>query len=376
MDKFFKSDIRDMYEKAGGKSALIDIYYRLPGLGKDKGLRKLEGDKDCLEMELMMTTINTGVNDVSENEINLGDLGEGVYDESETENNNKKTKNNVGDLAETENYTGDQVEGLNDEGENENNFRGFSDEVHEEHDNTIHEHGVKDDGVNGRSNPTYEGNLEDEPQSDSFEDSDCPSWILEDLEGPSDDDIFDDELYSLPGSDEEDLVYKECMHKVYRAKRYALELVKGETKEQYNQLYNYCENCDEAQSHQHIDTLGGYKWQELKKLFWKAASTYNVRQHLRTMREIERISPKRGSEVTAYECYILEAGDLPIIDRFVAIRRKCMSRIQVKMAGMKKYNGVVWINKLGLNTDDYVDDFLKKDNKSLQLYGEPCVWYA
>ncbi|KAG8387956.1 hypothetical protein BUALT_Bualt02G0075100 [Buddleja alternifolia] len=131
--------------------------------------------------------------------------------------------------------------------------------------------------------------------------------------------------------------------------------------------------------HMYNNFKGRYKGQQLKNLFWKAASTYNVRQHLRVMREIQRISPKRGSEVTAYEwlcnipsthwarcffpirsksdvivnnisesfnSYILEARELPIIEMFEAIRRKCMSRIQVKRAGMEKYNKVVCPNIL------------------------------
>ncbi|KAG8387957.1 hypothetical protein BUALT_Bualt02G0075200 [Buddleja alternifolia] len=335
LDKFFKSDIWDMYEKAGGKSAIIDMYYRLPGFSMDKGLRQLEGDSDCLEIyrqykgksvvpiyiedvggplaaldaennpinleqpipaicypsdynEMVNVLdeaesnfgdlaqgvndlgteinasdldedVNTGVKD--ENEINIGDLGKGGSAESVTGNNNGETENNFG-------------QGLNDDGENENNVGGFSEEVHEEnlvneeHDNTVHEYVLKgwDNGINvgvddqvngetsvGRSDPTYE------PQSDTSEDSDCPSWMLEDLEGPSDDDIFvskppdhekkllkrlrafmkqrkqkiveqkrneeieknreqaewytdaedEDELHSLPGSDEEGLGYKE-----------------------------------------------------------------------------------------------------------------------------------------------------------------------
>ncbi|KAL0288837.1 UNVERIFIED_CONTAM: hypothetical protein Scaly_2718600 [Sesamum calycinum] len=163
-------------------------------------------------------------------------------------------------------------------------------------------------------------------QSGSSSDSDCPSWMLEDLEGPLDDDIFvsrdaeyggEDDLHSLKGSDDENvdhvvwndamdrqdvdlcIVMKtttfqiksikgqhNCAHrienkqanykyigkriqdfvkdnpseglkslknkirrdiqvdvslfKVYRAKKYALELMKGDVKQQYARLYDYC----------------------------------------------------------------------------------------------------------------------------------------
>ncbi|KAG8377168.1 hypothetical protein BUALT_Bualt09G0140400 [Buddleja alternifolia] len=71
--------------------------------------------------------------------------------------------------------------------------------------------------------------------------------------------------------------------------------------------------------HMYNNFKGRYKGQQLKNLFWKAASTYNVRQHLRVMREIQRISPKRS------------------------------------------------INKLRLETDDYVDDCFKKE-RYLRVY--------
>ncbi|KAL0286542.1 UNVERIFIED_CONTAM: hypothetical protein Sradi_7145100 [Sesamum radiatum] len=89
------------------------------------------------------------------------------------------------------------------------------------------------------------------------------------------------------------------------------------------------------------------------------------------MKEIERVSPKVGSVQTAFEwlsevpvhhwarcffpartkcdtlvnnmsesfnSYILEAREQPIIDMFETIRRKCMTRIQIKKAGMEKYD--------------------------------------
>ncbi|KAL0367636.1 UNVERIFIED_CONTAM: hypothetical protein Sradi_3653700 [Sesamum radiatum] len=129
--------------------------------------------------------------------------------------------------------------------------------------------------------------------------------------------------------------------------------------------------------HMYNNFKAKFKGQELKKLFWKAASTYNVKEHLRVMKEIERVNPKRGQDQTALEwlneiptnhwarcffpnrtmCdvvvnnmsesfnhYILEARDLPIIEMFEWIRRKLMTRIQVKRDGMAKLNGDVCQN--------------------------------
>ncbi|KAG8377192.1 hypothetical protein BUALT_Bualt08G0002600 [Buddleja alternifolia] len=122
---------------------------------------------------------------------------------------------------------------------------------------------------------------------------------------------------------------------------------------------------------------GRFKGEELKRLFWRATSTYNVRQHQRVMREIERVHPKRGNAQTPYEwmndipaihwarcffpsrtkcdvlvnnisesfnSYLLETRELPIIDMFEWIRRKCMSIIQTKREGMEKYSGVICPN--------------------------------
>ncbi|KAG8370974.1 hypothetical protein BUALT_Bualt13G0039000 [Buddleja alternifolia] len=190
--------------------------------------------------------------------------------------------------------------------------------------------------------------------------------------------------------------------------------------------------------HMYNNFKGKYKRQDLKRLFWKVASTYSVKQHLRIMKDIERISPKIGKKETAYEwmckissnhwtrcffsgrtkcdalvnnisesfnSYILDARELPIIDMFEWIRRKCMTRFQVKRAGIEKFKGVIcpniqkkienqrviskncfptwagddkfeWatlvvmllhlsitttLNYHNMSYDDYVDDYLKKD---------------
>ncbi|XP_011078638.1 uncharacterized protein LOC105162328 [Sesamum indicum] len=122
-----------------------------------------------------------------------------------------------------------------------------------------------------------------------------------------------------------------------------------------------------------------FKGQQLKKMFWKAASTYSVNQHLKTMAEIEKMYPKKDAEQTPYEwlaeippvhwarCFfptktkcdvlmnnmnesfdhiILEARELPIIQMFEWIRNKFMGRIQVKREGMEKYEGVVCPNTM------------------------------
>ncbi|KAG8391485.1 hypothetical protein BUALT_Bualt01G0192600 [Buddleja alternifolia] len=53
--------------------------------------------------------------------------------------------------------------------------------------------------------------------------------------------------------------------------------------------------------HLYKNFKGRFKGEELKKLFWKAASTYSVKQHLRIMKQIERLHPKRGAQQTPYE---------------------------------------------------------------------------
>ncbi|KAL0297765.1 UNVERIFIED_CONTAM: hypothetical protein Sradi_6828600 [Sesamum radiatum] len=318
-------------------------------------------------------------------------------------------------------------------------------------------------------NPPIKG-LSDEGGDDSdFGGSDssasqCPSWMLEDLEGPLDDDIFEsrpddharklfktmrvflreqkkkrraereqreqeertiresgwfsdggeeDELVSLRGSDDEgdgfpvwndrmdggdvdlQVGMKFATREKYRdvlrdwaSQEVCPTVVKGNIKKQYERLYDYCATVEKhnprstlvlkVDRHMYNNFKGKFKGQELKKLFWKAASTYNVKQHLRWMKEIDRVMPKKFPEdETAYDwlceipvhhwarcffpsrtkcdtlvnnisesfnSYILDAREQPIIDMFESIRRKCMTRIQVKREGMEKYQGVVYPN--------------------------------
>ncbi|KAG8374488.1 hypothetical protein BUALT_Bualt10G0000100 [Buddleja alternifolia] len=147
-----------------------------------------------------------------------------------------------------------------------------------------------------------------------------------------------------------------------------------------------------------------FKGVKLKQLFWKAASTYNVRQHLRIMSETQRMYPKKGSKQTSYEwlnvihaahwarwyspsrtkcdvlvnnitesfnSIILTARELHIIEMFEWIRKKCMTRIQIKRQGMEKYAGILVgypcchdlasIASLRLDIENYVNDCFKKD---------------
>ncbi|KAG8368964.1 hypothetical protein BUALT_Bualt15G0101000 [Buddleja alternifolia] len=261
-------------------------------------------------------------------------------------------------------------------------------------------------------------------------------------------------LESLKNKIRRDVQVECSMHKVYRAKRYALELLRGDVKEQYNRLYDYCatvvkhnpnssmvlkidrsltppvlermycclSGCKEGLldgcrliigldgcflkglykgqlltavgrdgndnlvpiayamvevendrqkglvkavakvapraehrfcvRHMYNNFKATFKGVELKQLFWKTASTYNL---------------------------IGQARELPIIEMFEWIRKKCMTRIQIKRQGMEKYAGiycscgmfqlvgypcchaVASIASLRLDIENYVDDCFKKD---------------
>ncbi|KAK4389893.1 hypothetical protein Sango_2326300 [Sesamum angolense] len=55
--------------------------------------------------------------------------------------------------------------------------------------------------------------------------------------------------------------------------------------------------------HMYNNFKGKFKGQELKKILQKAASTYSVNQHLKTMAKIQKIYPKIGAEQTPYEWF-------------------------------------------------------------------------
>ncbi|KAG8377367.1 hypothetical protein BUALT_Bualt08G0025700 [Buddleja alternifolia] len=77
-----------------------------------------------------------------------------------------------------------------------------------------------------------------------------------------------------------------------------------------------------------------FSGQELKNLFWKAASTYNVKQDMREMREIERVHPK---SVRHCSCGMFQLVGYPCCHAIAAC------------------------DDHRLELDDYVDDCLKED---------------
>ncbi|KAL0327849.1 UNVERIFIED_CONTAM: hypothetical protein Scaly_2217500 [Sesamum calycinum] len=144
--------------------------------------------------------------------------------------------------------------------------------------------------------------------------------------------------------------------------------------------------------HMYNNFKGKFKGQELKKMFWKAASTYNVNQHLKTMAEIQNMYPKRVGEQTPYEwlaeippvhwarCFfptktrcdvlvnnmnesfnhiIMEARELPIIDMFEWIRKKFMTRIQ--LVGYPCCHAIAAIDYHRLKMEDFIDECFKKE---------------
>ncbi|KAG8381900.1 hypothetical protein BUALT_Bualt05G0020900 [Buddleja alternifolia] len=74
--------------------------------------------------------------------------------------------------------------------------------------------------------------------------------------------------------------------------------------------------------HMYNNFKGKFKGEELKRLFWKAASTYNVKQHFRVMKEIERICPKRGPTQTPFE-WLSVVPSAHWARCFFPIRTKC-----------------------------------------------------
>ncbi|KAG8387976.1 hypothetical protein BUALT_Bualt02G0077100 [Buddleja alternifolia] len=255
-------------------------------------------------IELNEVNENTDFNVENDVNIDLHELNENTDFNVENDiNNDLHELNESGGNVETDNSNGERVnENVNNEGLGEG-VNGNVSEYPEDgletsvtetegeaegEDGFFRENGMGNE-VNEREgfDSTFDGNVEAESESDSYDISDCPSWMLEDLEGREDDDIF----ATRP------LNHSLC-NKIYKAK---------------------------------------YKGQELKRLFWKSASTYNVRTKCDVI--VNNISE-------SFNSYILEARKLPIMDMFEAIRRKCMNRIQVKKAGMEKYQKVVCSNIL------------------------------
>ncbi|KAK4386171.1 hypothetical protein Sango_2487700 [Sesamum angolense] len=218
-------------------------------------------------------------------------------------------------------------------------------------------------------------------------------------------------LQSLKNKVRRELQIEVSDYKVYRAKKYALELIRGSHNErgwafisdrQKGLLEAIAELAPGAEHrfclrHMYNNFKGKFKGQELKKMFWKAASTYNVNQHLKTMAEIQNMYPKRVGEQTPYEwlaeippvhwarCFfptktrcdvlvnnmnesfnhiIMEARELPIIDMFEWIRKKFMTRIQlwhVSAVGYPCCHAIAAIDYHRLKMEDFIDECFKKE---------------
>ncbi|KAK4387796.1 hypothetical protein Sango_2386200 [Sesamum angolense] len=171
-------------------------------------------------------------------------------------------------------------------------------------------------------------NDESESNSNSSLVSDCPSWMLEDLEGPWDDDIFTNrpenytrtmlktlrviqgQLLAAIGRDPNDNIYPIAVAYVevekYDSWEWFLNLLLRDigshnergwafiSDRQKGLLEAIAELAPGAEHrfclrHMYNNFKGKFKGQELKKMFWKAASTYNVNQHLKTMAGIQNI---------------------------------------------------------------------------------------
>ncbi|KAG8362692.1 hypothetical protein BUALT_BualtUnG0050300 [Buddleja alternifolia] len=170
-ERFYYSDLVDMYSKAGNKCSTVNMYYCLPGHSLDHGIRILHVDKGVIELIRAYKGMKAGVS-------------EGVQDR-------------VGESVDT---------GVNkgiDAGGNEGVQAGQNE-------------GVEED-------PTYEYN-ENESESDSGSVSDCPTWIFEAFEAQQQEELNiqrgvhpdgwysdvdnEDELQSLRGSDDDSEVHQ------------------------------------------------------------------------------------------------------------------------------------------------------------------------
>ncbi|KAK4400824.1 hypothetical protein Sango_1188500 [Sesamum angolense] len=94
-----------------------------------------------------------------------------------------------------------------------------------------------------------------------------------------------------------------------------------------------------------------FKGQELKKLFWKATSTYNVKEHLRVMKEIERVDPKRGKDQNALE-WLNEIPAHHWARCFFPNRTMCDVVVNNMMAAIQYHRQ---------NLEDFVHPYFKKD---------------
>ncbi|KAK4397703.1 hypothetical protein Sango_1245800 [Sesamum angolense] len=540
-----------MYTKAGGQGSNICIYYSLPGQTLENGIQLLEGDKGITELLRDYKGLNVislyieensgpiiavdALGNVIENNVAIPQLMydveiEGVeVSETGAVDGVKLRCWGVGEtgcwVSETEAAGFGETEGV-----------GVSDGV-------VVSETDSDDSSEGDEEYVGDG------QSGSSSDSDCPSWMLEDLEGPLDDDIFgsDDEnvdnvvwndamdrqdvdlcivmktttfqiksikgqhncahrienkqanykyigkriqdfvkdnpsegLKSLKNKIRRDIQVDVSLFKVYRAKKYALELMKGDVKQQYARLYDYCATVCKHNSgssmilkvdrclnppvlqrmyvcfgglkegfldgcrpfigldgcflkgmhkgqllsaigrdgndniypiamayveiekhdswewflnlllrdigshdergwafisdrqkglieavtqlapraehrfclrHMYNNFKGKFKGQELKNLFWKAASTYNVKEHLRIMKEIEKVDKKRGQEQTAIE-WLAEIPSHHWARCFFPVKTHCDVVVNNMMAAIEYHRQ---------NLEDFVHACFKKE---------------
>ncbi|KAL0313336.1 UNVERIFIED_CONTAM: hypothetical protein Sradi_5732900 [Sesamum radiatum] len=231
-----------MYTKAGGKGTNICIYYSPPGQTLNNGIKLLEGDavRELLRDYKGVNVIHLYVVETSGPIVAVDALGNAIEDnvklpqltyEGVDERVGEDTRVNVEAGAKTVNEGVSEEIGVGAEVEDEAGARG----------ETVNEGpgiGVGEDegDENSEENEEYEdgGAFEDNDTSSSS--SECPSWMLQDLKGPMDDDLSvsrgaeygrklikkhkglggEADLHSLRGSDDEigdNLVWNDSMER-------------------------------------------------------------------------------------------------------------------------------------------------------------------
>ncbi|KAK4409116.1 hypothetical protein Sango_0492600 [Sesamum angolense] len=208
-----------MYTKAGGQGSNICIYYSLPGQTLENGIQLLEGDKGITELLRDYKGLNVislyieensgpiiavdALGNVIENNVAIPQLmydveiegvevsETGAVDGGQTEGVGVSETGAVGvGVAETEGAVVSETEaaGVGETegvGVSETEAAGFGEtEGVGVSDGVVVSETDSDDSSEGDEEYVGDG------QSGSSSDSDCPSWMLEDLEGPLDDDIF------------------------------------------------------------------------------------------------------------------------------------------------------------------------------------------
>ncbi|KAL0416603.1 UNVERIFIED_CONTAM: hypothetical protein Slati_3492200 [Sesamum latifolium] len=160
-------------------------------------------------------------------------------------------------------------------------------------------------------------------------------------------------LISLKGKIMRDVQVECNMHKVYTAKRYALERIKGNIKQQYERLYDYSAIVEKhnPSSPLVLKVDRSLSPPLLQRMYYclsglRAGFLDGCRPiigldgcFLKGMYKGQLLAAVGRDE--SFNSYILDAREQPIIDIFETIRRKLMTRIQVKREGIEKYDGVV-----------------------------------